>query len=419
MTLKTTMSVLIAIILLPIVAGDAFAETDTPYKQFKNGIPLEDIQCRDSKILMETNRGTPACVNESSVVLLESKGFTKVTVVEFVSSDLQNIPEKYVYSSIDNTGGHGSDRLPSTQKTIEIPSSMQVGQITSIPYTISWYDSNGNYLCEPCDEYTEYTDKTFTRVFISVPEEFTVLNEDKKFLLKLADTYASHTATRYEIQVFHSTDPVSGSIDVRLDRPLHYDRDYFMIDGVYEFQLQQTDTGVTLVPVDDLVSAYDLLTYDILRNGYGPATITLDNGTSRHMENTMGRYNTLYREDVEHIPEIKTATQKVTPEPPENVYLEKHIWSGYADFLRNVIENGGNFVDYLGTPTFTQEFIDDFTQEYPEFRLQSVRASDGASAPIATNDTDVSPILNPNYTTILNLIPNNDKVTNLIQYSPE
>ncbi len=84
MTLKTTMSVLIAIILLPIVAGDAFAEIDTPYKQFKNGIPIEDIQCRDSKILMETPRGMPACVSEKTA----NKMNWKIIETEFIQSDI-------------------------------------------------------------------------------------------------------------------------------------------------------------------------------------------------------------------------------------------------------------------------------------------------------------------------------------------
>ncbi len=63
----------------------AFAETETilsPHKQFQNGTPLQEIQCRDSKVLMETNRGTPACVNENSVERLEGIGFEKVVFVE-------------------------------------------------------------------------------------------------------------------------------------------------------------------------------------------------------------------------------------------------------------------------------------------------------------------------------------------------
>ncbi len=66
MTLKTTMSVLIAIILLPIVAGDAFAETDTPYKQFKNGVPIEEIQCREDRVLVIRDNEKAACVKEKT-----------------------------------------------------------------------------------------------------------------------------------------------------------------------------------------------------------------------------------------------------------------------------------------------------------------------------------------------------------------
>ena len=77
---KTMLGLFLAIGLFTI---PAFAEIDTPYKQFNEGIPLEQIQCRDSKILMETSRGTPACVNENSVEKLEKKlGFTIVNPLQ-------------------------------------------------------------------------------------------------------------------------------------------------------------------------------------------------------------------------------------------------------------------------------------------------------------------------------------------------
>ena len=62
----------------------AFAEIDTPYQQFSNGTPINQIQCRDSMILMESPRNTPACVNESSIEKLENKGFILVDVVSVV-----------------------------------------------------------------------------------------------------------------------------------------------------------------------------------------------------------------------------------------------------------------------------------------------------------------------------------------------
>ena len=64
---------LAAVLAVGSITIPALAETDTPHKQLQNGTPLQEIQCRDSKILMETNRGTPVCVNWSSVERLEKK----------------------------------------------------------------------------------------------------------------------------------------------------------------------------------------------------------------------------------------------------------------------------------------------------------------------------------------------------------
>ena len=82
MTTKTMLGLIILAIGLSIIP--AFAEIDTPYQQFKNGTPINQIQCRDSMILMESPRNTPACVNESSIEKLENKGFILVDVVSVV-----------------------------------------------------------------------------------------------------------------------------------------------------------------------------------------------------------------------------------------------------------------------------------------------------------------------------------------------
>ena len=82
MTTKTMLGLIILAIGLSIIP--AFAEIATPYQQFSNGTPINQIQCRDSMILMESPRNTPACVNENSVQKLEGKGFILVDVVSVV-----------------------------------------------------------------------------------------------------------------------------------------------------------------------------------------------------------------------------------------------------------------------------------------------------------------------------------------------
>ena len=85
MTTKTMLGLVVLAIGLSTIP--AFAESETilsPYQQFQNGTPINQIQCRDSMILMESPRNTPACVNESSIEKLENKGFILVDVVSVV-----------------------------------------------------------------------------------------------------------------------------------------------------------------------------------------------------------------------------------------------------------------------------------------------------------------------------------------------
>ena len=56
----------------------AEAEIPSPLKQFQQSIPIEEIQCRDTRILMSSPSGRPACVYDSSVGILEQRGFIKV-----------------------------------------------------------------------------------------------------------------------------------------------------------------------------------------------------------------------------------------------------------------------------------------------------------------------------------------------------
>lgn len=53
----------------------AMADVPSPLAQYNTGVPISDIQCRDSKILMETNRNTPACLNDTSASEMEKRGW--------------------------------------------------------------------------------------------------------------------------------------------------------------------------------------------------------------------------------------------------------------------------------------------------------------------------------------------------------
>lgn len=52
-------------------------ETLPPLKQFKAGIPLDEIKCRESLILVQKYNGLPACVKYDSAVKLNSRNWVK------------------------------------------------------------------------------------------------------------------------------------------------------------------------------------------------------------------------------------------------------------------------------------------------------------------------------------------------------
>ena len=86
---------LIVVLAIGLGVASAFADTDTalsPLAQFNQGVPIGQIQCNDSKVLLESSRGTPACVFNSSVDRLVQIGFT---IIE-VRTDIQDSPADVV-----------------------------------------------------------------------------------------------------------------------------------------------------------------------------------------------------------------------------------------------------------------------------------------------------------------------------------
>ncbi len=91
---NTTTSILLAVLALGLSAIPALAETEilSPFKQYSSGIPIDEIQCNGSKILMESPRNTPACVTENSVDRLLQRGFN-VLVITVIASPIEELDE--------------------------------------------------------------------------------------------------------------------------------------------------------------------------------------------------------------------------------------------------------------------------------------------------------------------------------------
>ena len=401
MTGKTMLGLVVLAIGLSTIP--AFAESETiilsPYQQFKNGTPINEIQCKDSKILMESPRNTPACVNENSVEKLEDKGYiilyplqtdfkdnsessetalldNKIDMMISENANSSNdIQTKYIYTNDKSTGGHGYQGFTRTPLySLEIPNSINVGETVSINYTLSWFNPDGTSILDGIIDEEERYDIVNTNVGIVIPDEFTVLNEDKTFFKTFADQYTPHTATWYEFNEGYSTELISGSIDVRLDKEMMYELDRFSVPlgGKPHFLVvQKTEDGIVLRELSSFTDKSDIY------------TISTMTSMTRGEEN--GRYDVLYLQDVPHIPEFRTAQQTFN-EPQENIYIDKD-WEGFAEYLRFAIdvENITDVREWLiNTAKTSEKFVDDFFKVYPEFDDRAISENANSSNDIQT-----------------------------------
>ena len=96
--LEKTILKLIAVLAIGLSTVSAFADTDTalsPLAQFDQGVPIDQILCSDSKVLLESPHGTPACVFDRSVDRLVQIGFIIIEVqINIQDSPADVVPEE-------------------------------------------------------------------------------------------------------------------------------------------------------------------------------------------------------------------------------------------------------------------------------------------------------------------------------------
>ena len=214
-----------------------------------------------------------------------------------------------------------------------------------------------------------------TNIGIIIPDEFTVLNEDKIFFKKFADHYTPHTATWYEFNEGYSIEPISGSIDVILDKEMMYELDRFAVSIGMDRQsliTQKTEDGIVLRERSSFTNEVDLYTINSMSSMIGGE------------EN--GRYDVRYRQDVPHTPEFRTA-QQTSNEPQENLYIPREGWDTFSEFLNLQIQNYNitNVRSWLLAQNLTENFVNDFFAEYPEFtKTQTNNGFSGRADPTPT-----------------------------------
>lgn len=71
---------LFLILSIGIVGNLTSADAESPRKQMKRGVSVEDISCKDGFSLVIRNNGSPACVSEETADRLEKRGLGKIEV---------------------------------------------------------------------------------------------------------------------------------------------------------------------------------------------------------------------------------------------------------------------------------------------------------------------------------------------------
>ncbi len=144
---------MLGLVILVIGMTPAFAELESPLQQYKAGIPIHEIQCTDSKILMESSDGKPACVNESSIERLQSIGY------EMVSTTAIELKE-----SLSVNENHSIEK--SEQSVFEINPTEQIMELESNIETIPLVNSSTPPLT--FDELVEIEHKKWEKIQLQI-----------------------------------------------------------------------------------------------------------------------------------------------------------------------------------------------------------------------------------------------------------
>ena len=350
----------------------------------------EGITCTDDRILMVTPSGSPICVYESSAGALLERGFTLGPVQDAPADVSNELPTWYMYESdITQMRSHalsGLEGLSPIYYTINIPSSFTIGETVSIPYSFSWQYENGTSkyahlgLPEP-DAY-----KAVLPLVVS--DEFSVLNDNAITVAGYADRYTPHTASVIYIPVTSLGLTYNGTLNLRLDTPMYYDRDTMMFpwygDG-YHFQVQRTDTGANLVDPALLTDPYDL------EQVHAASFVSSANDPEARYYESYPIVNGTFT----HIPETRQSDSSLRLQDPprEDLYIPKNGWPDFAEFLRSEIEYR-NITDAGGwmiENSLSEKFATDFLTEYPEFVTMSAGLDRTEDNVMSVADVEIIP----------------------------
>ena len=82
MSAKIATLLILAASLCTIVLSTADADIQSPLQQSRQGIPIDEIQCNDNKVLLESPKGKPICVTKNTSGKLLDRGYNIIIPVQ-------------------------------------------------------------------------------------------------------------------------------------------------------------------------------------------------------------------------------------------------------------------------------------------------------------------------------------------------
>ena len=173
---KATILGLLFVLVAVSMIVQSSADIPSPLAQYNSGIPIQDMQCRDSMILMEKPSGAPACAN--SVERLQQMGWTVVDKQDAyrVSQDsADDVSSKRIIVYSDDLPPSPEPKPYGAMPTVvfDYPEQVSIGKVNTIRMNYTFADlDNIDDIPNPFDSFVTMTYETGVEV----------LNDDMRIL---------------------------------------------------------------------------------------------------------------------------------------------------------------------------------------------------------------------------------------------
>ncbi len=172
---STPQITMMVILILSVGVTPALANTNdiqSPNAQFESGVPIEEIQCRDDRILMQSPSGTLACFFVDSSQNIQERGWNIVHMAGATTPDVNDPTPIIIHSQqssnqINNITGIGNVYVPNTAPycnlpsafSIQVPNTAKVGESFNATITSSFELTQ-----EEIDDFNEHHGTNFMSV---------------------------------------------------------------------------------------------------------------------------------------------------------------------------------------------------------------------------------------------------------------